>query len=523
MAECGEPLNPCVGHWSRDSFNRFGDDLSGLLLSYLPFEDKIKFECVAKQWQRLIFIKQIALIIDDNPLNSSPNNLWQLLLAEDARSLDMNRFKSLLTKCPNLVIIDMKSVIVTGEGLDLIAEHCQRLDTLSIRLNTLSDEEIGRFGEKCGPKLKSLFMIGYKRLADQLLAFCPNLRQLNYDHILGHIVLPELTPKLHSIQTCVYINDRDFDKSFQSLVGGYKRQLRDLRLEIFNEEANHDNQMSSYDKIEFIMSNLNGLRHLEVLHIGLDLNEEGYYHDNVGIAQLSPLFYTFVPQIGLNCHNIKRFEFIIHNDANEPEAEADLLVVSLLDMFNNFQSLAELSLQLPGCRVKATAASVAHFDKLKKLSLNCHRIDDNFLTQVTRLAPNLNSMNLKSCDLPFESAMPSMPQWMSLQHLFLYDKNHPNPINDDYICNLLDSCPQLTKLVLHSKSSITSATVKKLTDIANRKPKDLIEFVSSGSGSVFLLNGIRSLPQNLVIKITSEEAPEEDKDDLSDFEEDLVP
>ena len=41
-----------------NSFQRFGDDLCELLLSYQRFEDKILFECVSHQRQRLIFNKQ---------------------------------------------------------------------------------------------------------------------------------------------------------------------------------------------------------------------------------------------------------------------------------------------------------------------------------------------------------------------------------------------------------------------------------------------------------------------------------
>ncbi len=41
--------------YSKDSFDRFGDDLCQLLLSYLTINDKIKFECISKQWQTLVF------------------------------------------------------------------------------------------------------------------------------------------------------------------------------------------------------------------------------------------------------------------------------------------------------------------------------------------------------------------------------------------------------------------------------------------------------------------------------------
>jgi hypothetical protein len=49
----------------RQSFSdRICDDLCEVLLKYLSFEDKIKFECVSKQFQRLIFNKQLDIEIN---------------------------------------------------------------------------------------------------------------------------------------------------------------------------------------------------------------------------------------------------------------------------------------------------------------------------------------------------------------------------------------------------------------------------------------------------------------------------
>ncbi len=47
-----------------DSFDRFGDDLCELLLSYLSISDKIRFECVSKQWKSLIFNRQQSIRIN---------------------------------------------------------------------------------------------------------------------------------------------------------------------------------------------------------------------------------------------------------------------------------------------------------------------------------------------------------------------------------------------------------------------------------------------------------------------------
>jgi hypothetical protein len=60
----------------RDSFSdRICDDLFEVLLKYLSFEDKIRFECVSKQFQRLIFNKQYCIeIIEINPYLAQNRN-----------------------------------------------------------------------------------------------------------------------------------------------------------------------------------------------------------------------------------------------------------------------------------------------------------------------------------------------------------------------------------------------------------------------------------------------------------------
>ena len=47
--------------YRKDSFDRFGDDLTELILSFLWFEDKIRLECVSKQWKRCVFQKQFVI------------------------------------------------------------------------------------------------------------------------------------------------------------------------------------------------------------------------------------------------------------------------------------------------------------------------------------------------------------------------------------------------------------------------------------------------------------------------------
>ena len=50
-------------YYPKNSFDRYGDDLCGLVLSYLSLEDCFRFECLSKQWQRLVFKRQHSLIV----------------------------------------------------------------------------------------------------------------------------------------------------------------------------------------------------------------------------------------------------------------------------------------------------------------------------------------------------------------------------------------------------------------------------------------------------------------------------
>jgi hypothetical protein len=52
-----------LNNFDLDSFERFCDDLCEVLLCFLPISHKIKFECVSKQWNRLVFNKKQKLII----------------------------------------------------------------------------------------------------------------------------------------------------------------------------------------------------------------------------------------------------------------------------------------------------------------------------------------------------------------------------------------------------------------------------------------------------------------------------
>ncbi len=84
----------------RDSFSgRICDDLCEVLLSYLSFEDKIRFECVSKQWKNCVYIKQNTIDFNSKKYYNSLSKLFVKFETNESLIFSFNAFESILKKC----------------------------------------------------------------------------------------------------------------------------------------------------------------------------------------------------------------------------------------------------------------------------------------------------------------------------------------------------------------------------------------------------------------------------------------
>ena len=128
--------------YERDSMERFGDDLTEQVIQYLWFSDKVMFECLSKQWQRLVFNKQKE--IDINSIKGK--NSLNLLRKEDNfdhdfyhnYELDRKKLISVLKKCPNISRVRFLNCKY-DQDLDVITDYCRRVTKLII--NNSYDEQ----------------------------------------------------------------------------------------------------------------------------------------------------------------------------------------------------------------------------------------------------------------------------------------------------------------------------------------------------------------------------------------------
>ena len=114
--------------YAKNSFDRFGDNLTELILQYLTFEDKVRLECVSKQCRRLVFNKQFE--IDLNNSFEGKNSLKRLRSShgfrdDDQKLIDRQLLESLLKKCPNIsrVKLLIETSVKEDESLELITKY----------------------------------------------------------------------------------------------------------------------------------------------------------------------------------------------------------------------------------------------------------------------------------------------------------------------------------------------------------------------------------------------------------------
>ncbi|XP_054166184.1 uncharacterized protein LOC128963696 [Oppia nitens] len=187
---------------AKDSFDRFGDDLTELLLRYLSNNDRLRLDCVSKQWQSLIFIRQTHLRFDDKLLKS-----WSKDLDINFKTVNqiVKLFESIVRKCPNLTSVIISDVYLMNSYLDLLVQHCRQLRHLCLlsetsgsggHQRTLNDNTIDR-----------LFLT----FADQLLTFKFDGHDYDLNRQLFYKAI-DLLPNLQTLditanrKTILYLN-----------------------------------------------------------------------------------------------------------------------------------------------------------------------------------------------------------------------------------------------------------------------------------------------------------------------------
>ena len=371
--------------YPKNSFDRFADDLTELIVSYLWFEDKVRLECVSKQWRRLVFNKQIVIDLkdlcsnDESKKKNSLKSLFRRYYYNDKRGyrylsisndFDRQLLESVLKKCPNISQIDNSSNIYTNH-FDLISKYCRRITKL-ITPSYTNGEKMIELVTKHGQWLQELVIMHswsrpWPNYVKTLLQMCSNIKNIDFGVGFKYVINDlETLKKLRVIKE---VNIRENESYIlEILVAKYSTSLEatDIALCIL-----------SSDELKTCFAHISRFESLE----SLELNIESIISEELIVECLKLLANKLT--------KLRELRFKSYND---------IISERFLFAFSEFRSLNRLFLDL-GNTTKKKEGIVECFKRmtrLKHLSITYRKIPQDFFTNIKTTLPNIRFLDINS-------------------------------------------------------------------------------------------------------------------------------
>ena len=406
--------------YRKDSFDRFGDDLTELILSFLWFEDKIRLECVSKQWKRCVFQRQFVIEINFFRHRKNCNSLNGLFRKSDKeRQSDEQRLVSVMKKCQNITkIIDRR--ITDKQAIQMMHYYYPNVKVNNVNdLFDINPNVLPLLREKDnGKDIKYLFNSNRFAFNCQLLSlfgqYCPNIKSLDimitngedlkffqtYGHklrvlnIYGNIVekknLLKFCPNLKTIYVLQsYLFDKDKE---------YLPKLKNIRTELFFNLSNVYQLKTLSDKY---------CQTMKILHLKLYLSDEELKtcidcisrFENLNLLTL--YFYVYRSEttepiddclslIGQKCTKLLKLNLIIINNS-VPMSDRFFYI------FTIFKSLKYLKIHLWTKTVlSGSVECFKHCKQLNDIDIDYNQLKENFFTNIATFVPKLQSLRIST-------------------------------------------------------------------------------------------------------------------------------
>ena len=446
--------------YHKNSFNRFGDDLSHFILSHLSFEERFLFESVSKQWQTIIFSDIKELVIDKKLFNGR-------------QILDIKVFESLLKKCPNIRLICFEIEIHPKEAFEAIVKYCNKLEEIHYCIPGYEvSKEFFQFMSQIGTKIKGLSFTRLKpnvcpyelylkptylwfgKIKDQdiqsMLKLCPNLEKivrfhyndrspLNLKYIFdGNQVL------LKNLKSFVFkYNTLDFE-FLHLFIESNKNSLKRMSIKV-------ENRLSLID-IKLIFDEFLKLSQLSDFNLIY-----GYPMDDQLCESIENLMRTLsnLKKINLSLAFEKHFTKI-YNSLNYLR---DLESLSLTNS-NNYFSI-DVSKPPESCRRLTHLSFGANFS-----------ITDEFFDSIDKQLPDLKFIHISNADIN-EKTFKSLFKCSKMRTIILKSTSNLPQIDERHLYLILRKCPKLKCFFLSNRSLRLSFQRKQIEELKEGKtPKE---------------------------------------------------
>jgi hypothetical protein len=487
--------------YSKQSFDRFGDDLCQLLLTYLSISDKMRFECISKQWQRFIFNKQFKLIISVGEGNDTISKLlFSSKKFKHLFNLKKDSFEILLKKLKSIneIVID-NYCIIDGQILQYIYDNClhlQRFVCTSIKIENFSERHLREFSAKCGQKLKFIQFDGINEIEMRtILRLSPNMRFVNIKNnnfikqidslFIDSTTKQLLSPKLDSICISCYCVD-----DLMAFADKYSQQIKKIEIKF----------MSNYliaNVINNALKQISRFVNLETLYLLIYNHQKGYiYPIDLGLQMIAK-----------KCTKLKHFIC---------EMTKNLVSGQLFEVFSNFRSLET-------CKISTTdehesdygsIVCLKYCSNLTHLTLYLQYLSDKHLKDIDLYLPKLKSFKLNTSNgFITDQTFHCLAKLQKLSVIEISGiTSSMFKITDAAVCNTIINCPNLKSVSLFCRTNVTQKAINTFVNRAHLYPKENYQFFyqrneffdtqtnsQTDTQSDAKLDSINPLPHNLFI------------------------
>ena len=372
--------------YAKDSMDRFGDDLTEELIQYLRFEDKIRLECVSKQWKRFVFQRQYIFEICFHN-NKSNNSLNKLMDDENNHQLDEEILESVLKKCPNITKVKLSYWKVKSKVILMFGQYCSRLKSLNHSIRGVY------FYRKYGHKLEELWTNGRNDDIRTIFEFCPNLKIFYSDDIS---VLfnedKEFLPKLEQIREYFKIIPQYVNKMY-ILSDKYSQTIKrfDVRFGNLTEE-----ELKTCFECIARFENLKELR--------VDL----------GLIVTTQAIGDCLSLIGRKCTKLLKLDLCPIFDR-------------FFTTFSEFKAIKKLKIALSHNTVlSGSVESFKHCTQLYDIDIVCDKLREDFFTNIQLFAPKLQSLRIETTEQFSDSFIDLFHSMKSIQKVMIFNQNDEN-------------------------------------------------------------------------------------------------
>ena len=464
----------------KDSMDRFGDDLTEEVLQYLTFDDKIRLECVSKQWQRCVYQRQYVIDIDVFNRYNNQNQLHGLFRRfYDERQSDEQRLVSVVKKCPNITKVILRRVSRSGVfaiasrllntyfNIQSHPEVIKKLD--DFRNNVTNDLSfLKEFGEKkrillyfaISNRFALLLSNSNTSVLSLIGRYCPNIKSLDIT-ISGEEDREFFQHYGHKLQELRYQWDRsgmayeDYQnypiKNYLKLCPNLKNIHVNKTSILLDDDKEFLPKLESYqDQFGFNSSNEKQMKILSdkysrrLKYLRIWIKEFSYKElktcieciarfENLKQLKLSfsnsettePIVKSLA-MIGKNCNKLLKLDLSFESSVPK----------SIFYLFSHFKALKKLKITLPEYTVlSGSVECFKHCKQLNDIDINYPELREDFFTNIASFVPKLQSLRIITDQKFSDSFINSFHSLKNIEKVNLRKGNNFNlGENDKYWC-----------------------------------------------------------------------------------------